>query len=97
MRNKVAGEEENRICSGWGGAPTITYTNSPLRTRPFQQPARGVAEKLERPGKVGRSEPMEAGFTGGLPRICRGPRNLGHAIPMHIPERDFSAGLLGGC
>ena len=54
----------------------------------------GVAEKLERPGNVGRSDPMEAGFTGGLPRICRGPRNLGHAIPMHVPERHFSAGLL---
>ena len=58
---------------------------------------RGVAEKLERPGKVGRSEPMEAGFTGGLPRICRGPRNSGHPIPVHIPERHFSAGLLGAC
>ena len=63
--------------------------------RPFHHAPRGVAEKLERPGKVGRSEPMEAGFTGGLPRICRGPRSFGHAIPMHIPERHFSAGLLG--
>ena len=62
---------------------------------PFHHPARGVAEKLERPGKVGRSEPTEAGFTGGLPRICRDPRSFCHAIPMHIPERHFSAGLLG--
>ena len=54
----------------------------------------GAAEKPERPGEVGRSEPMEADFTGGLPRTCRGPRNSGPAIPMHIPQRHFSAGLL---
>jgi len=61
---------------------------------PPRQPPRSPAEKPERPGEVGRSEPMEADFTGGLPRTCRGPRNSGPAIPMHIPQRHFSAGLL---